>query len=100
MWGAVKSIAKAVPLASKSGVTGRGGDHETGRRVLLRPSALCGRGRADDEGAMPLPRMPIYHRRLPQHVSADAARRLQLHQGNAEAIYAQRPRERGDAGIL
>ena len=36
----------------------------------------------------------------PQHVCADAARRLQLQQGSAEAIYPQRSRERGDAGIL
>src|SRR6266576_2950650 len=52
--------------------------------MLLRPGALCGRGQADDEGAMPLPRVPIYHRRRAQHVCADADRRLQLYRGGAK----------------
>src|SRR3982074_2081674 len=71
--------------------TGRGGCHEAGRWLLLRPGALRGRGRANDESAMSLPRMPIHLRRLSQHVYADATRRLWLYQGNAQTIFAQRP---------
>ena len=83
-----------------SAISTPGGRHETGRRMLLRPGALPGRGRADAEGAVPLPRMPVYQRRLAEPVHADADRWLQLHQGHAEEIYAQRSRTRRDAGIL
>jgi pimeloyl-ACP methyl ester carboxylesterase len=65
-----------------------GGRDETRRRMLLRAGALRSRGRSGAEGAMPLPRVPIHLRRLSQHVCPDAARRLQLYQGNAQAIYA------------
>src|SRR6202163_3168813 len=68
--------------------------------MLLRRSTLRGRGRADDEGAMPLPRMPIYYRRLAQHVCPDVTGWLQLYQGNAQAICTQRSRKARDAGIL
>src|SRR5260370_9994343 len=73
---------------------------ETRRPMLLRAGALHSRGRSDAEGAMPLPRVPIHLWRLSQHVCPDAARRLQLYQGNAQTIYPQRSRRRRDAGIL
>ena len=73
---------------------------ETRGRMLLRRGALCRRRRADAEGAMPLPRVPVHHRRLAEHVRSHAARRLRLRQGSAQAIQAPRPRGRRDAGIL
>ena len=50
--------------------------------MLLRLCALCRRGRCDDEGAVPLSRMPIYQRRRAQCVRGHAGRWLQLHQGS------------------
>jgi hypothetical protein len=83
------------PLRMKNG-----GRHEARRRMLLRRSALCGRRRADAEGAMPLSRMPVHHRRFAQHVRGDATGRLQIHQGRAEAVYPQGPGEAGHARVL
>src|SRR5262245_5461098 len=44
--------------------------------------------------------MPIHHWRFPQHVHADAARRLQLRPRRAQDLHAQRSRHAGDARIL
>src|SRR6202048_2410428 len=85
-----KKIAKAASLASNARRQQEGKHRETRRRVLLRQRALCGRGRADDKGAVPLPRMPIYFGRRSQHVCADAARWLQIYKGQPEEIRPQR----------
>src|ERR1700738_2351279 len=95
-----KKIAKAASLASNARRQQEGKHRETRRRALLRQRALCGRGRADDEGAGPLPRMPIYFGRRSQHVCADAARWLQIYKGQPEEIRPQRSGATGDPRIL
>jgi hypothetical protein len=69
---ALKVLAKAGRRVGHCGAQKPGGRHEARRRMLLRGGALRGRGRAIDAGAVPLPRMPVHHRRLAQHVEVGA----------------------------
>src|SRR6478609_2938859 len=95
-----KDLPKLLQAVEDGGNNQRGERHETRRRMLLRQGALRGRGRTDDGGAVPLPRMPIYLGRRAEHVRGDAGQRIQIHGKPAQAVLPQRPRARGDARIL